>query len=88
MNTPENTQKTKNSFHLPPERHVMTALQIVLLLVTGRRSLRNIILIGVLMTSGAIASTLILTAEEEIKVQVESKPKKLSKILVALSLKA
>ena len=88
MSTPETTQKTKKQFSFAPRtaRNDGSANSVI----AGdrqRRSLRNIILIGVLVTSGAIASTLILTGEEEIKVQVESKPEEIKQDTGGLELK-
>ena len=88
MNTPENTQKTQKQFSFAPRTAGNDgSANSVIAGDRQRRSLRNLILIGVLVISGAIASSLILTAEEEIKVQVEAKPQDIKQNTSGLELK-
>lgn len=52
-----------------------------------RRSVRNLILAGIIATSGIIASGLILTSEEEIKVQVSAEPEEIKQSSTGLELR-
>lgn len=87
MTAPENNENQPKKFSFAPRGADDLAARNVVSGERQRRSLRNVILGGVLVISGAIISALVISNEKEIKVQVAEEKEEVKKPSSGLELK-